>query len=168
MLRSGRWRYLRTARVMAQLPMYARLVWGVFRDHRTPLHLKALLAAALVYVVTPVDLIPDFIPIIGTADDLTVLLLVLDLFLSTAPKAVRDEHLSRAQTGESVLDEDLARLRSVLGERFDHIRDRLPELLERYGNLRDADDVKAQIAEWRTARARRSGQTKTHAPVEVE
>ena len=107
-MRPGRWRYLRTARLMLQLPTYTRLVWGLARDSRTPVGLKLLLGGALTYVITPVDLIPDVIPILGHADDLTVLLLVLDLFISNAPVAVREEHLARARTGESTLDEDLA------------------------------------------------------------
>ena len=165
-MRTGRWRYLRTARVMLQLPAYARLVWGVARDARTPVGLKALLGAALVYVVAPVDLIPDFIPIVGAADDLTVLLLVLDLFLSNAPAAVRQEHLARASTHQSVLDQDLARLRLILGERYDRIRDSLPELLERWGGLRDADATKRHIAEWQGARARTRPTTRNQVEVE--
>jgi uncharacterized membrane protein YkvA (DUF1232 family) len=155
MLRTGRWRYLRSARVMLQLPTYARLVWGLARDARTPVGLKLLLGAALTYVVTPVDLIPDVVPILGTADDLTVLLLVLDLFISNAPAAVRDEHMARARKGEAQLDEDLAQLRSMMGVNFDRIRDALPQALERFGGLTDADEVKRQIGEWRVSRARR-------------
>jgi len=169
MLRPGRWRYLRTAKVMLQLPTYARLVWGLARDARTPVGLKLLLGAALTYVVTPVDLIPDVVPILGHADDLTVLLLVLDLFISNAPVAVREEHLARARTGEAQLDEDLAQLRALLGARFDRIRDNLPHLLERFGALGDPDAVKHQIGEWRSAR---SGRTQSRparsGPVEVE
>jgi len=173
-LRAGRWRYLRTAKVMLQLPTYARLVWGLARDPRTPLGLKALLVAALAYVVAPIDLIPDVIPIIGAADDLTVLLLVLDLFISNAPAAVREEHLARAAGGHALLDADLARLRSLLGDRYDRIRDTLPELLDRYGGLRDSDEVKRQIAEWRAARAKPERRERTHrvnrvdSPVEAE
>ncbi len=159
MLRPGRWRYLRTGKVMLQLPTYARLVWGLARDARTPFGLKLLLGAALTYVVTPVDLIPDIVPILGHADDLTVLLLVLDLFISNAPAAVREEHMARARKGEATLDEDLAQLRSLLGTRFDRIREHLPQLLERFGALGDSDAVKRQIGEFRSARTR---------PVEVE
>jgi uncharacterized membrane protein YkvA (DUF1232 family) len=153
-MRPGRWRYLRTARVMLQFPTYARLVWGLARDVRTPVGLKILLGAAITYVVTPIDLIPDVVPILGHADDLTVLLLVLDIFISNAPTAVREEHLARAKTGTATLDEDLAQLRSLLGDRFDRIRDALPQLLERFGALGDSDEVKRQIAEWRAARSR--------------
>ena len=162
MLRPGRWRYLRTAKVMLQLPTYVRLVWGLARDPRTPLGLKALLAAALTYVLTPVDLMPDVIPIIGVADDLTVLLLVLDVFISNAPAAVRDDHLRRAAVGQAVLDADLARLRSLLGHRYDRIHDSLPVLLQRFGELGDADAVKHLLAGW--GRTRRSSAGESSVP----
>jgi uncharacterized membrane protein YkvA (DUF1232 family) len=146
-------RYLRLGRLVVRLPTYARVVWGLARDPRTPLGLKGILVAALVYVVMPVDLIPDFIPILGTADDLTVLLLVLDLFIQNAPAEVRAEHTERARNGTSDLDRDLAHLRVLLGDRYEQIRDNLPELLERYGKLRDADEFKRALASWRRRRA---------------
>jgi uncharacterized membrane protein YkvA (DUF1232 family) len=149
---SARWRYLRMARVVIKLPTYARMVWGIFRDPRTPVGLKAILGAALAYVVLPVDLIPDVIPILGQADDLTVLLLVLDLFVQNAPPEVRAEHASRARNGTADLDRDLARMRELMGDRYDRIRDNLPELLERYGRLRDPDEVKEMLVSWRRGR----------------
>ena len=149
---SGRWRYLRLARLVWKLPTYARVVWGLVRDPRTPLPLKGLLAAGLAYVVVPLDLVPDAIPILGQADDLTVLLLVLDLFIANAPAEVRDEHAARARDGTAQLDSDLARLRELMGDRYDTIRDRLPELLERYGELRDSRAVKRMLGDWRARR----------------
>jgi len=137
-----------------KLPMYARVIWGLMRDPRTPLPLKGLLAAALAYLVMPFDLIPDAIPILGQADDLTVLMLVLDLFIANAPAEVRRDHLERARNGTADLDRDLARLRSVMGDRYDGIRDHLPELLERYGDLRDPRAVKGLLARLRDARQR--------------
>jgi uncharacterized membrane protein YkvA (DUF1232 family) len=145
-------RYLRMARLVIKLPTYARMVWGLIRDPRTPVGLKAMLVAALAYVVLPVDLIPDMIPILGQADDLTVLLLVLDLFIQNAPAEVRAEHSARARNGTADLDRDLARLRLLIGDRFDRIRDELPELLERYGRLRDPDALKRVLASWRRRR----------------
>jgi uncharacterized membrane protein YkvA (DUF1232 family) len=149
---SGRLRYVQLARLVWRLPTYARVVWGLVRDPRTPIGLKALLAAGLAYVVMPLDLIPDAFPIIGQADDLTVLLLVLDLFIANAPEEVREEQVARAINGTAQLDQDLARLRELLGTRFDQIRDRLPELLERYGELRDSRAVKSMLRDWRVRR----------------
>jgi uncharacterized membrane protein YkvA (DUF1232 family) len=151
---SGRWRSVRLARLIWKLPMYARVIWGLVRDPRTPLPLKALLGAALAYLVMPLDLIPDAIPILGQADDLTVLLLVLDLFIANAPVEVRREHMERAHNGTADLDRDLGRLRSIMGRRYDAIRDGLPELLERYGDLRDPRAVKGLLAKVRDARLR--------------
>jgi uncharacterized membrane protein YkvA (DUF1232 family) len=145
-------RYVRLARLVWKLPTYARIVWGLLRDPRTPLPLKGLLAAGLAYVVVPIDLIPDAIPILGQADDLTVLLLVLDLFIANAPPDVRAEHSERAQNGTADLDRDMARLRELLGSRYDEIRDRLPALLERYGELRDTRIVKRALSDWRARR----------------
>ena len=145
-------RYLRMGRLVVKLPTYARVVWGMVRDPRTPLGLKGLLLAALAYVVLPVDLIPDVIPIIGQADDLTVLLLVLDMFIQNAPPEVRAEHTTRAKNGTADLDKDLARLRLLMGDRFDTIRDNLPELLDRYGRIRDPDEMKRALASWRRRR----------------
>ena len=147
-------RYLRLARIIVTLPTYVRLVWGIMRDPRTPIGLKAMLAAALTYVAVPVDLIPDAIPILGHADDLTVLLLVLDLFLQNAPADVRAEHAARARNGTADLDRDLARLRVLLGDRYDRIRDNLPDLLDRYGRMRDPDALKRSLATLRQRRVR--------------
>ena len=158
-------RYLRMGRLVVKLPTYARLVWGIMRDPRTPIGLKGLLAAALAYVVLPVDLIPDALPIIGQADDLTVLLLVLDLFIRNAPEEVRIEHTTRARNGTADLDRDLAKLRELMGGRFDEIRDNLPELLDRYGRLRDPNELKRGLAAWRRSRA--SGTAASTTPKEL-
>ena len=149
-------RYLRLARMVVKLPTYARVVWGILRDPRTPIGLKGMLAAALAYVVLPVDVIPDAIPILGQADDLTVLLLVLDLFIQNAPAEVRAEHTARARNGTADLDRDIERLRGLMGNRFDRIRDNLPELLDRYGRLRDPEELKRSLAAWRIRRARQT------------
>jgi uncharacterized membrane protein YkvA (DUF1232 family) len=154
---SGQLRYARMARMIWKLPMYARVIWGLVRDPRTPLPLKGLLAAGLAYLVMPFDLIPDVIPIVGQADDLTVLMLVLDLFIANAPAEVRKDHLERAKNGTADLDKDLARLRSLMGHRYDEIRDNLPELLERYGDLRDPRAVKGLLARLRIRRGAAAG-----------
>ncbi len=146
-------RYLRMGRLVIKLPTYARVVWGIVRDPRTPIGLKGMLVAALAYVVFPVDLIPDAIPILGQADDLTVLLLVLDLFIQNAPPEVRAEHKTRAKNGTADLDRDLEKLRGLMGPRFDRIRDNLPELLDRYGKVRDPETLKRALASWRRGRA---------------
>jgi uncharacterized membrane protein YkvA (DUF1232 family) len=145
-------RTIRLARLVIKLPMYLRVVWGIVRDPRTPIGLKGMLVAALAYVALPIDLIPDAIPILGQADDITVLLLVLDAFIQNAPPEVRAEHTARAKNGTADLDRDLEHVRLAMGDRYDKIRDNLPELLERYGRLRDPAAVKDTLAAIRRRR----------------
>ena len=60
--------------------------------------------------------------------------------------------MARAKNGTADLDRDMEKLRGLLGDRYDQIRDGLPELLERYGRLREPGAVKATIAAWRRER----------------
>ena len=84
-------RYLFTGRfvqVLRHLPSFVRLYWRLFRDRRVPLLPKALLVLALAYVVSPLDLIPDFVPVIGEVDDVVVVLSLLWLFIRLCPPEV--------------------------------------------------------------------------------
>jgi hypothetical protein len=78
---------------------------------------------------------------------------VLDLFIQNAPAEVRAEHTARAKDGTADLDRDLERLRGLMGGRFDRIRDNLPELLDRYGKVRDPEELKGALASWRRRRS---------------
>jgi len=73
-----------------------RLVTRLLMDRRMPVRLKMLFPAAVAYVISPVDLVHDFIPWAGRIDDLLALLLALVLFLGLAPKDLVLEHLGRA------------------------------------------------------------------------
>ncbi len=70
-----------------------RLVWPLFRDRRVPLVVKSVPIVALLYAISPVDLVPDFFPALGQLDDLSVLLLSLLLFVRLCPPEVVREHL---------------------------------------------------------------------------
>lgn len=61
-----------------RLPRYARLAWLLARDPDVPPASKALLAGGILYSVSPIDLVPGFIPVVGQLDDLLVLLSTLN------------------------------------------------------------------------------------------
>lgn len=63
-----------------------RLVWQLIRDPRVPLYQKALPAVVLIYLLSPFDLIPGFLPVIGQLDDLALMLLGLKAFTYIAPE----------------------------------------------------------------------------------
>ena len=71
----------------------ARLAWRLFWDQRVPLWTKLIPPAALAYVISPIDIIPDVVLGLGQLDDIAVLLLGLKLFIELAPPEVVREHL---------------------------------------------------------------------------
>ncbi len=88
-------------RVMA-LPWRAKaaLLWRLLKDRRVPWWARALLPALLLYLALPVDLIPDFIPVLGHLDDLLVVLLVVAVLLRAVPPEATEEHLSSLESRE--------------------------------------------------------------------
>jgi uncharacterized membrane protein YkvA (DUF1232 family) len=61
------------------------------RDSRVPWYAKALMALIIGYVVCPIDLIPDFIPVLGQLDDLIIVPAGISLAVKMIPKNVMDE-----------------------------------------------------------------------------
>ena len=76
-----------------------RLVARLMLDRRVPLKSKLILPAGILYVISPIDLVPDILPALGRIDDVVVLLLSLALFLGSAPKDVVWEHLRAGREG---------------------------------------------------------------------
>lgn len=74
--------------MLLHLPNFARLYWRLFRDRRVSILPKALLVLTIVYVISPFDVIPDFIPVIGEMDDVAVVLSGLWLFIRLCPPEV--------------------------------------------------------------------------------
>ena len=67
-------------------------IWLAGRDPRTPWLAKALALAVAAYAISPIDLIPDFIPIIGYLDDLIILPLGIILVIRLIPPELMAEH----------------------------------------------------------------------------
>jgi len=65
-----------------------RIVRALAADPLVPRPAKVALAALALYLVSPVDLIPDFIPVLGYADDLLIAAVVLDGVLSLVDRSV--------------------------------------------------------------------------------
>ncbi len=76
------------------LPNMVMLLGRLLTDARVPLAEKALFAAAIVYVISPLDFIPDVFPFIGQVDDLYVVALVLLRLVNRTDETVVREHWS--------------------------------------------------------------------------
>src|SRR5712691_7564764 len=98
------------ARELALLvPNLVRLFTGLLRDGRVPLRAKLVLLLASLWLASPIDLIPEFIPIAGPLDDAIVAALALRFALRTTDVSVIREHWR----GDSATLERLLRIVSL-------------------------------------------------------
>jgi len=74
------------------LPDLVRLVSRLARDRSLPRSVRVRLWLLVVYLASPVDLIPDFVPVLGYADDAVVVALVLRAVVRAAGAEALDEH----------------------------------------------------------------------------
>ena len=73
-------------------------LYFAYRDPRVPLYAKALVAFIVVHTFSPIDLIPDFIPILGYLDDLIITPLGLTLALRLIPNEVMEDARIKAES----------------------------------------------------------------------
>src|ERR1700757_1966803 len=78
----------------------AHAVYRASKDPRVPWHTKALAACVLAYLFSPIDLIPDFIPVVGYLDDLILVPAGLLLVIRLIPSEVMAEHRKAAHIAE--------------------------------------------------------------------
>lgn len=86
--------FLYLLRLLRHLPNFARLFWRLFRDRRVPRYLKAMTIFTVLYILSPIDILPDYMPLIGQLDDLSVLLLMAYYFIHWSPEDVVREHVA--------------------------------------------------------------------------
>ena len=78
----------------------ARLGFRLLREPRVPLLIKGVPLLAALYVISPLDFIPDVFPVIGQLDDLGIAVAALEIFLRFCPagaKAFHEEAIARGR-----------------------------------------------------------------------
>ncbi len=98
----------------ARAPLYGRLLVELMLDKRVPGSRKVLLGVAVAYVVSPIDLIPDFIPVISRLDDVAAMVIALDLLLEGVPREVMIEKMYKLGIDGRELERDMASVRRFL------------------------------------------------------
>ena len=83
-------------RLARRLKVEVHTLWLVFRHRQTPWPAKAVLILLLAYLASPIDLIPDVIPVLGILDDLAVATLALWLAYRLTPRHVMEDCRARA------------------------------------------------------------------------
>jgi uncharacterized membrane protein YkvA (DUF1232 family) len=84
------------------------ILWRAFMAPETPVFHKALMLVVPLYLLSPIDFIPDFVPVLGWLDDLVVIPLLVSWIVSLLPHRV--EARATRNTGEPVIDGDYRRL----------------------------------------------------------
>jgi uncharacterized membrane protein YkvA (DUF1232 family) len=80
----------------ASLKREIAVLWFACRDPRTPWPVKGLAVLIVAYALSPIDLIPDFIPVLGYLDELILLPAALWLVLRLLPPAIHADARRRA------------------------------------------------------------------------
>jgi len=83
-------------------------LWRAFFAPETPIHLKALMLLIPAYLISPIDLIPDFIPIAGWLDDAIVIPLLVTWIVGLLPQ--RAEARTTRDANGTIIDGDYRRL----------------------------------------------------------
>ncbi len=73
-------------------------VYLAARDPRTPWYAKGLLLLVVAYSLSPIDLIPDFVPVLGYLDDLIIVPAGISLALKMIPSAVMEDARQKARS----------------------------------------------------------------------
>ena len=86
--------------VIRNFIIQVRLTWKLLRDSRVPLWVKGTFLASVAYIVSPLDFVPDAIPLLGQIDDLGVLAIGMKLLMEMSPAEVVAEHME-SMTGHT-------------------------------------------------------------------
>jgi uncharacterized membrane protein YkvA (DUF1232 family) len=81
------------AGILAEVVKNIKLIWRLLNDRRVPPWLKMIIPAILLYLLFPVDIVPDVAPGLGQLDDIAVILLGLKLFIEMCPEEIVRQHL---------------------------------------------------------------------------
>ncbi len=69
----------------------AQVLMIAYKDNRTPLKAKILIGITVGYLLSPIDLIPDFIPVLGILDDLIIVPALIALSIKLIPKFILED-----------------------------------------------------------------------------
>lgn len=138
------------APLASRAPTYGRLLLALLRDDRVPSSQKAILGAAAAYLVLPVDLIPEGIPVLGAIDDVAVVVLALDLFIDGVPRDLLDEHIATLGIDADELDRDLAQVRRFVPGPIRSAVQRLPGAFAGAGRLVSQSGLDRRLRTWIT------------------
>ena len=112
--RSGIRREASAKALLLGIPSFAKLLWRLVRDPRVSKLDRGLFAASLLYVLSPVDLVPDWLPFLGQIDDIVLIAVVLSRLLYRVDEDILLEHWEGAIASLEAMENVLQRLVDAL------------------------------------------------------
>jgi uncharacterized membrane protein YkvA (DUF1232 family) len=97
------WQQLVAEGILA-LPNLVKLVYRLMRDRRVPVRRKVVVGAIMGYLVSPFDLIPDFIPVVGQVDDLLLVSLAVRRLVDTVGREAALEYWDGTEDTFDIVD----------------------------------------------------------------
>lgn len=76
------------------------ILYFVSKDKRLPFYIKAIAVFCVAYALSPIDLIPDFIPVIGLLDDLIIIPLCMAIVIKLTPQEIMESAKAMAEKSE--------------------------------------------------------------------
>src|SRR6187402_2350884 len=134
----GRMGVLRTLNLLAFLPLAPRV----------PTYSKlliSLLAVAGAYVLSPIDFVPDWLPLVGGLDDVLVVVLAVEAFLAGLPPTLIDEKLDELGIPRSELEEDMRRVRRMVPSSVRAIAARIPDAIDGLAQFIDRSGIESRL-----------------------
>jgi uncharacterized membrane protein YkvA (DUF1232 family) len=100
---TGRLARMFAALKLTRVRVYLVALWKLFKHPQAPRAAKWVAFAVIAYAVSPIDLIPDFIPVLGQLDDLIIVPLGIALVVRLTPKPLWQALLLEAETSSQKL-----------------------------------------------------------------
>ena len=120
----------RLALMLLNMTGVPRLMFRLMLDRRVPIRTKLIPVVALIYLVSPFDIVHDMIPVLGRIDDLLAIVFGILLFLVAAPHDVVLEHIRGGPPDDDSSDRTSGSNGAVIDGRYryvDEASDRKPE-----------------------------------------
>lgn len=87
---------------LKELWQQIKLVFLLLKDREVPIYLKILPFLGLAYVIFPIDIISDFIPVLGQLDDITIMIIGAKVFIEMSPSDIVNKYLTKMNLGGDV------------------------------------------------------------------
>lgn len=107
------------------MPNIVKLISRLLRDPRVPRRAKITLGLAAAYVASPIDLIPEVIPVVGWADDVLILMFAIDSLIERAGEDVVQELWDGPGDLLALVRDVVGLSRNLVPKRLSNIIDRL-------------------------------------------